>query len=116
MAKLFAGHYIFRWPAPPIPDSPAPTIITSTCSTVRETTRAARHCQPSDQPQRSTKGRKVLLNNFGSFCVLTWRRRRHDIIRSFDFAFGGGAVWRARAGDYGIFTRRLSGIDRAWFY
>src|ERR1700752_318704 len=33
MAKLFVGHALLRWHAPPIPDNPAPTMMTSTCST-----------------------------------------------------------------------------------
>src|SRR5829696_9416810 len=45
MTKLLLGHRNFRWHAPPIPDSPAPTTMTSTCSTARETTRAPRQCQ-----------------------------------------------------------------------
>src|SRR5687768_16585009 len=35
MTKLFCGHSLWRWHAPPIPDNPAPTITTSTCSTAR---------------------------------------------------------------------------------
>src|SRR6185436_1645325 len=54
-------------------------------------------------------------------CAFLWlttdvTRRRHDVIRSFDFAVGGGALWGARAGYYGFFTRGLFGFDRAWFY
>jgi hypothetical protein len=33
MTKLFVGHARLRWQAPPTPDNPAPTMITSTCST-----------------------------------------------------------------------------------
>src|SRR5688572_28283266 len=33
MTKLFCGHFILRSHAAPIPDNPAATIITSTCST-----------------------------------------------------------------------------------
>src|ERR1043165_4565576 len=34
MTKLFVGHALRRWHAPPTPDNPAPTMMTSTCSTV----------------------------------------------------------------------------------
>src|SRR5215213_7037590 len=113
MTKLFVGHSIFRWQAPPTPDSPAPTIMTSTCSTVGETIY---------QPQRSTKGGKILLNNSCILCVLwlsgiKWMGpgEVYDVIRSSDFAVGGGVVWSARAGDYRFFARWLPGVDRAWF-
>src|SRR3954453_12820828 len=34
IANDLSGHFCVRWQAAPIPDSPAPTIRTSTCSTV----------------------------------------------------------------------------------
>jgi len=37
----------------------------------------------------------------------------HDVIRPSDPSDRCGALWRAGAGDYGVFARRLSGVDSA---
>src|SRR6185369_7475856 len=52
MTKLFVGHACLRWQAPPTPDKPAPTMMTSTCSTIIESISAQLLCRKNFVPLR----------------------------------------------------------------
>src|SRR4051794_13635952 len=110
--------------------------MTSTCSTVRETTRAPQHCQL--MPQRSTKRSNRSGFFFELLCLFVAKieqvnttshimssspgsnfrllcRTLYDVIRSADLADSRGALWGAGAGDYRLFPRWLSSVDSTWF-